>query len=145
MDRPIIVGIDPGVNTGFACWNRDLRRLVEVETLKIHAAMFRVRELRDAGLLLRVEFEDARQRRWYGDADERQERSGAAVREGVGSVKRDSTIWEHFLADLGVEFKARPPIAGATKWSDDYFKRLTKWTGRTSKHARDAAALVYGK
>lgn len=140
-----MIGIDPGVSTGFAVWCRETRKLLRVETRLIHEAMADVRELRDAGLLHSVTFEDARQRRWFGAADKREDEHGAGVREGVGSVKRDCKVWEDYLTALGVKFVMRPPTRGATKWSAEYLKRLTKWKGRTSEHGRDAAALVYGK
>lgn len=140
-----LIGIDPGVKTGYAEWLPAERALVAVETTRIHQAMQLVRACRDRGERMRVLIEDARLRTWFGGADARMRRSGAGIREGVGSVKRDCAIWEDFLTDLGVPFQLIKPAAGATKWDDARFKKLTGWAGRTSNHARDAAMLVFGR
>lgn len=141
----IIVGIDPGVHTGFATWDMSAKRLESVMSVQIHDAMDRVRNLRDAGMLRCVVFEDARQRTWFGAADARQQKSGAGVREGVGSVKRDCTIWQDFLTSLGVPFEAVKPMKGATKLDAKQFKAITKWHGTTNNHGRDAAMLIIGR
>lgn len=136
----IIIGIDPGVITGFAVWDDVARELKDVASLKIHEAMHRVLELKP-GLVV---FEDARQRNWFGGRDDKQSKYGAGVREGAGSVKRDCSIWEDFLKDHNIRFIARAPAAKGTKWKADKFQALTGWKGRTSEHARDAAVLVFG-
>lgn len=43
----IYVGIDTGVNTGFAVWDSKQRSLLQVCSLPIHKAMERVRSLYD--------------------------------------------------------------------------------------------------
>ena len=141
----IHVGIDPGVKTGFASYAPDRRAFTAVYTLEIHQAMDLVRELHQTGLLVSVTFEDARKRKFFGAADARMKRSGAGIREGIGSVKRDCSIWQGFLTSLGVQFFAVPPQAGSTKWDAATFERVTGWKGRTSNHARDAGLLVWGK
>lgn len=139
-----VIGIDPGVSTGFAAIGRD-KKLVKVETLAIDQAMELVRDLHTQGLIDHVVVEDARLRTWFGGADARQARSGAGIREGIGSVKRDCSIWSEFLGRKNIPFVAVKPASGQTKWDAAYFKRLTGWPGRTSNHARDAAALILGR
>lgn len=138
MTQLLVIGIDPGTVTGFAMWDARAQRLLAVESWKLHIAM-RLVEQADHPFVI---FEDARQRKIFSKMDQEQQRYGAAVREGVGSVKRDCSIWEEFLTDLQVPFKARPPIA--TKWSSRQFEMVTKWKGRTNEHARDAGMIVYG-
>jgi hypothetical protein len=140
----LLIGLDPGVSTGLAVWDLATQRLTAVETLAIHVAMDTVRSHLAADMLAGVRFEDARQRTWFGGADARTARSGAGIREGVGSVKRDCTIWQDLLGELGVPFDAVKPAAGSTKWSAAQFRSATGWTARTSEHGRDAALLVYG-
>jgi hypothetical protein len=141
----IHIGIDPGAQTGYATWDAQEKRLISVQTLKIHEAMAYVLQGQASGMLHSVTFEDARLRTWFGSADARQKRSGPGIREGVGSVKRDCTIWADFLGAHGIAYRAVKPAAGATKWTAEQFARVTGWTGRTSEHARDAAILVFGK
>lgn len=47
----IYVGIDTGVNTGFAVWDSKQRSLLQVCSLPIHKAMERVRSLYDGAEL----------------------------------------------------------------------------------------------
>lgn len=141
----IYVGIDTGVSTGFAIWDKSQKALTEVKTLKIHQAMDRIRELTAVYLKkeICVRVEDPRQRTWFGT--ERMTRDEERKKlQGVGSVKRDATIWEEFLTDLGVEFEMVAPKRNRTKLDQETFVAYTKWKKRTSEHARDAAMLVYG-
>lgn len=135
----IWIGIDTGTNTGFAVWDDKTRSFVTIETLSIHRALQRVLTYQEANEDVFVIFEDARQRTWYGKGDT------SAKLQGAGSIKRDCSIWEDFLKDYGIPFRAIPPIKGGTKLTESYFKMVTKWTGRTSNHARDAAMLVFGR
>lgn len=134
----IYIGIDPGKHTGLAVWNAKERRMDMVQTMPIHRALQVVYQLYMEDDDTCVVFEDARKRRWYsGDA--------GAKQQGAGSIKRDCTIWEDFCQDLGIPYKMVPPQKGMTKWPADYFRKLTGYDGRTSDHARDAAALVFGR
>lgn len=138
----IRIGIDPGKHTGFAAWCDTQRRLIDCKALMIHEAMAEVLRLHGEQQLHSVTFEDARLRTWFGGADARQAKSGAGVREGVGSVKRDCTIWADFLGAHGIAYRTVKPAAGGTKWTAEQFQRVTGWQGRTNEHARDAALLV---
>lgn len=133
----IMVGIDTGVNTGFAVAVSG--SLKSVQTLKIHQAMDEIRKLADEIRASggRVRLEDARKRKWIPN------QRGREALQGVGSVKRDAAIWEDFLSDLGVPFELVAPKDNKTKLSAVQFKRTTGWAARTSEHGRDAAMLVF--
>jgi hypothetical protein len=130
-----IIGIDTGVNTGFAVWDRQEKKLLEVCCIEIHRAMLSVNYRREDGILVRVE--DARQRTWFG------EKSNEKL-QGAGSVKRDCKIWEDFLKDLGVDFEMVAPKNNKTKLDAKKFKMITGWKEPTNEHSRDAAMLVFG-
>lgn len=134
----IIAGIDPGVKTGLAIWHAKERRFARVLTCGIIEAQQWV----SASDVSEIWFEDARLRKWFPEV----KNSPEAIKklQGAGSVKRDSVIWQEFCEFYGIPFKAIAPAKGQTKWTSEYFKRLTGWQGRTSQHARDAAALVFG-
>lgn len=135
----IYIGIDTGTHTGIAAWDSKARTFREITTLPLHRAIVLVLKYwQDEQHGVFVVFEDARQRKWYGS------RSDAKI-QGAGSIKRDCAIWEDFLRDYGIPFRAVPPQAGCTKMTAARFTALTKWRGRTSEHARDAAMLVWGK
>lgn len=133
----ILIGIDPGVNTGFAVWCATERRLMSVDSMTIDSAMDEVRRIHREGNLHSVTFEDARLRTWYGS-------KGKEALQGAGSIKRDCGIWSDFLGRLGVAYRSVKPAAGATKWTAERFASVTGWVGRTNEHGRDAALLVYG-
>lgn len=143
----ICIGIDPGTHTGVAVWDSREGKFLSLETLPIHRALEKVKEMSHPFWHMdrlyhddiQVVFEDARQRTWFGKGDT------YAKLQGAGSVKRDCTIWEDFCKDYGIPFQAKPPVKGATKVSAEYFKMVSHYTGRTSEHSRDAAMLVIGR
>ena len=142
-----LIGIDTGVNTGYAVAEDKGNggELFEVRSLTITQAMSRTLEFvvhyGKENVCLFIE--DARKRTWFGNADARQARSGAGVREGIGSVKRDAQIWEDWCTEQDIKFVLVHPAANATKKKSTDFKRMTGWVGRTNEHARDAAMLVF--
>lgn len=132
------VGIDCGVSTGVAIWSRHQKIFTKILTIKIHKAWELVIDLdmnNPGDILIRVE--DARQATWMRKGD-------VHKAQGAGSVMRDASIWEGILEDLGIDYEMVRPRKEFTKWKEDAFKSLTKFEGRTSEHARDAALLVYG-
>lgn len=140
------IGIDPGVNTGLAIWDCYERKFKRLETDGIVTAMAELTDfLRYVGAMddCVIYIEDARQRTWLPREKNLSEYRGRLM--GAGSVKRDCCIWEEFGIYYGIPVVLLPPRKGATKWTSDYFKKVTGWTGRTSNHARDAALLVFGK
>lgn len=136
----ILIGIDTGVHTGFAVWHSDTKYLAEVSTLTITQAMERVKMIADIRGKdnIRLFIEDARQRKWFGNA-------GREKLQGAGSVKRDSRIWEDWCREQGLQYRMVAPKNNRTKLTASQFKLLTKWMGATSEHARDAALLVFGR
>ena len=143
----IWIGIDTGTNTGFAVWDGRRKAFLAVSSLAIHRAMKEVErykaEADGAGTKLFVRVEDARKREWYGGRMTREEERSKL--QGVGSVKRDCSIWEDFLADIGVDFEMVHPKDIMTKLPASTFRNLTGWKGRTNEHDRDAAMMVFGK
>ena len=139
--RGIYIGIDPGENTGVAIVRDGV--LAECHTLPLHRAMDLVRKEHEStqGRFL-VVYEDARLRKWFPREKDNSEYRGRLM--GAGAAKRDAKIWEEYLSDLAIPFERRKPEPGRTKWSEDYWKRITGYAGRTSNHARDAAILVFG-
>lgn len=133
----IIAGIDPGVKTGMALWDAAKQEFVAIRTMGIIEAMRYLRTYLRGEMLNEIWFEDARQRTWFGKADRDR-------LQGAGSIKRDCAIWQEFCEYYEIPFKMIKPAAGQTRWSAEYFRRLTGWKKRISQHARDAAALVFG-
>jgi len=132
----VLIGIDPGTNTG--CAVKEGHKWQSVETLTIFEAINRVIEWKkscDAHLwTMIVRIEDARKRTWFG-------KSGAERWKGAGSIGRDCAIWEETLTALGIPFEMVHP-KNVKSTTSDGFKKITGWQGRTSIHAREAAWLL---
>jgi len=134
------IGIDTGVKTGFAVWDKVDKTLDAVETVQIHKAIEDVRRyVEDHPGTVFVRVEDARLRKWLPKT------VGKEQLQGAGSIKRDATIWEGFLKSIDADFEMVAPKNNKTKLSPEYFKKLTGWKKLTSNHGRDAAMLVFGK
>lgn len=139
--KKVLVGIDPGTKTGFAVSINE--KLATVKTLRIDEALKEMLILKDfwAGRgFIKVYIEDARQRKWFG-------KSSDAKLQGAGSIKRDCVIWEDFLKANNFDYVLVSPHSqkGLTKVKQANFINMTKWTGRTSEHSRDAALLIFGR
>jgi hypothetical protein len=140
----LVIGIDPGVTTGIAVWDCNERKYLLLTSCGILKAFERVELFtlgKDYGQVF-VIFEDARKRRgYYGRADDKFAKYGAGIREGVGSVKRDCSIWEEWLKANAIPFEARKPRN--TKMDAEGFKRLTGHQAQTNEHSRDAGLIVH--
>ena len=139
----IVVGIDPGQNTGLAVWDTVSRSFLDIRCSGIVDAMRYLNELqatRQIGLLV---FEDARKRKWLPREKSLKEFKGRAM--GAGSVRRDSAIWEEYCRTYAVPFVMVAPRPGMTKLTDNYFQGITGYDRRTNEHGRDAAMLVFGR
>ena len=139
----IIVGIDPGVNTGLAVWDTSTRQFLDIRCSGIVDAMDYLRQFQEERQIGLIVFEDARKRKWIPREKDIAEFRGRAM--GAGSVKRDSAIWEEWCQTYGIDFVATPPHQGMTKLTDLYFRGLTGYDRRTNEHGRDAAMLVFGR
>lgn len=138
----VYIGIDCGVSTGIAIWNKDIQVLT-VASVMIHNAMYQVKYAKSVwGDNLFVRVEDARKRKWIPKMPNSSRERGR--REGAGSIKRDAKIWEDFLTDIGVDFEMVAPKNNKTKLTAELFKKITWYQGETNSHSRDAGMLVYG-
>lgn len=131
-EKNLIIGIDAGVNTGVAIWNRQERSFLLIKTVSILEAFRIVKSHKES--VAHVFVEDARQVKY---------RVNAAKSQGAGSVKRDCQIWEDFLIMYGISSTFVRPNKSITKMDSSLFSRTTGYTGRTSSHGRDAAMLVF--
>lgn len=142
MNIRTIVGIDPGVHTGFCV--TDNGSLTDVETMTFTEAqawclncIARYREQGNVSTLELV-IEDPRgQFVPKGDP-----RHGAHRLKGVGSVERDCKLWVEFAEFYSIPYRLVKP--GKYRNIDaKTFKKFTGWEGRTSEHARAAAMMVW--
>ncbi|AXI04766.1 hypothetical protein HYN46_17115 [Aquirhabdus parva] len=133
-----LVGIDPGVKTGFATKKKGSKQLIRVKTTTIIQAIEWIKELLLNGCTVDLHIEDARKRTWFT--------GGREKAQGAGSIKRDCQIWEEWAkTQPGVTLHLIAPKNSMTKVKDGIFKKITGHEGRTSEHARDAAMLIFGR
>ena len=132
------IGIDTGVHTGFAVWDVESQQLIKCETMQIDEAIESIMFIFSSHKNIIVVVEDARLRKFFKGENM------AAKQQGAGSIKRDAKIWEDYLTRLRIDFKLVNPTSRKTKITSEYFKKISKFEGRTSNHARDAAMLVLG-
>jgi len=134
----VVIGIDPGVNTGFAI--SEGGKLLRVECMAAVEAEQCVMQcvIVYGAANVFVRYEDARMRQWFGS-------KGREALQGAGSIKRDCARWQEFLEHHNIPHSRVAPQANRTKLTADQFKAITKWQGRTNEHGRDAAMLVFGK
>lgn len=132
----LVIGIDPGLNTGYAVNNIKAKRLLTVRSLLIHQAFEYVLDLKGLNRLKIIRVEDARKRKFFTGGKEKAQ--------GVGSIKRDCKIWEDFLTDHTIPFELVHPKNLRTKIDAVTFKKITGWEGNSNSHSRDAAMSVFG-
>lgn len=151
-----VVGIDPGVKTGFAVWDRDGKRLLSVETSDFWEVFFRISSapiLRPDSALIVVEVAHYapvfRERKAAG----KNENHAARLAQNVGQVMREAKLLAEGFRRLGYTVQEVKPLGKKKDASGNYsaeadraeFERLTGWTKQTSQHARDAARLAFGR
>jgi len=132
------IGIDCGVNTGYAVYDCEKRKFTCLDIVMIHQAMNAVLSLKKQSdhVDFVVVIEDARQIRFGTDPKKAQ---------GAGSVKRDCKIWEDFCIDYDIPFMLVKPDSKKTKVPIERFVKITGCTLSKSKetHDKDAALLVW--
>lgn len=130
-----IIGIDPGVKTGLACY---VDGELWMDVVTISRAMFVLVAIKAEHEIKKVIVEDARKRKWFGKRTSGKE-------QGAGSIKRDCQIWDDFLTEYNLPFEMKHPIKGGTKVSKKLFEQYWKGykiTGKNNEHTRDAAMLI---
>ena len=151
--RRFVIGIDPGLKTGFAVWDRERKSLTTVETTTFWELFLGIQRsalynVSNTCLVIEIAHYAPTFRERRGKATS----AGTADRmsRNVGSVTREAELLVEGFRALGYDVFERRPI-GKAKKDGKYdaeedrrqFEQLTGWTERTSQHARDAGRLVY--
>jgi hypothetical protein len=129
------IGIDPGVRTGLAVWDRQDRRFDLLTTSNIDDAWSKIQAYDPE--VTAVYVENPNLRTWFGN-------SSRERLQGAGSVKRDYSVWKRRLDSSDYYWTAVDPKSVLSVDSDRKFRTITRYSGKlTSQHARDAAMMVY--
>lgn len=132
----ILLGIDPGVNTGVAEYHRG--KLVKLDTLAPVRIAARLAEVRPDLLV----FEDSRlqSHTWTRG---KSTAATAKMARNVGQVDMLCGLIQAVCADLGIEAVGISPRAKGAKLDAKAFHAVTGWTGRCNEHERDAAMVAW--
>ncbi len=139
--KKYVVGIDAGVKTGVAIFNREVKKITYRGTGDFWAVFNLIKNFHAPGDSLIV-IERPRK----GFAYERNQKNSAKVVEMIafksGENNRESSLLVAGLEDLGFEVRQVTPVSA--KWSATDLKRYTGITERSNEHERDAIKLVFG-
>lgn len=151
--KRFVVGVDPGVKTGFAVWDRESQSLKSVETTtfwELFLGIQRSTLYNTANTCLVIEIAN-----YAPTFRERRSKAGSVsvadrMSRNVGGVSMMADLLVEGFRLLGYEVIERRPI-GKVKKNGEYnagedrrqFEEQAGWTKQTSQHARDAARLCF--
>ena len=132
----IIVGLDPGVNTGWAMF-RD-GELIMLQTINPWEIVEEISECFPG----RVIFEDSRlQSHTWTTAGTRAVAANMARK--VGQVDAWCALIVGICGRLGIPAHGISPLRKGKKLNAEQFKAATGWTGASNEHTRDAAMVAW--
>jgi len=142
----IYVGIDPGLQTGFAVSLKG--KIEEVKTVDFWGVMDEIRALigRNPGLDLRIVIERPDLNKPLFFRAGTNERTKIKIAQDVGANKRDARLLIQWAEREGLDMiQVRPSGSTFTKLNAEQFRKISGYAGRTSEHGRDAAMLILGR
>lgn len=138
----LIVGIDPGKNSGMALISNG-NTILQLETVRPWQVMevLQVWEI-EHGKISKVYMEDPRQNKpLFGKKGNKGVLGRIA--QNVGSNKRDTDWLEHLITDAKYNLVLCRPTT--EKWNAQTLKTITGYSGKSNSHTRDAIKLAYGR
>jgi len=136
------MGVDPGIHTGFAVYDRDEERIIEAATVTFWE-LFTETLSHYPPDQTDVIVEDARLNKPTFDKDnDAGDRKREKISRNVGSVQAESRLIIEGLKLMG--YQVLPIRPSGEKWDDATVRRITGYTQRTSAHARDAIRHCFG-
>lgn len=134
----LILGIDPGANTGVAAFTDG--KLVHLATIAPHEIERTLREAKPA----RVVFEDSRLQSHAWTAQSKAARGAAlATARSLGQVDAWCRLITNVCAELGIPAHGISPAAKGPKRGAENFAAYTGWQDRSNQHERDAAMVAW--
>lgn len=134
----IVIGLDPGSNTGVAYFTAgQLRKLETITPMQISEV------LRMAGPnLKRVIFEDSRLTS-YMFTTVKSRPAALKMARNVGEIDAWCRLIVATCADLGIPSHGISPKQKGAKLNAEQFAKLTGWAGTSNAHERDAAMCAW--
>lgn len=146
-----LIGLDPGINTGFCLYDKTAKKIVKLDTLGFWELFDALEDIKvwigQEHVTFYIE-NSALNKPTFAKAGGTTQRKIQKISRNVGSNQRESTLLIEGIRRYGfhvVEIKPTGIKGVKRKWDESTFKKITTHTGRSSQHARDAAMLVFGK
>ena len=133
----IIIGIDPGTNTGVAIY-RD-GALFDLLTIEPFQLAETIADLSPA----RVVFEDSRLQSHTWRRGIHNTPAQLKIARDVGQIDAWCRLIVATCERLGIPAHGISPKNKGAKLDAEQFKALTGWSGRSNQHERDGAALAW--
>ena len=142
----IIIGIDPGKNTGFALYQLGSMPMVNLETYTFWSCLDRITDCASAfagrvekiGIVIEIP-----RMLMYGRNRGAAEKAGVAntMSSKMGGNRREGELMAERLESLGFPVVRKTP--SQTKWNAAECKRITGIDLKTNEHTRDAIRLAW--
>jgi predicted RNase H-like nuclease (RuvC/YqgF family) len=142
----IVIGIDPGQNTGLAVWDSHRKCIVDAKSLDFWRAtdeILRIHTVHSTMQRVKVVIENPNENRpVFAKKGADGVNQKLRVAQNVGMNKRDAQLIVEFCQHNKIEYVTVKPTS--SKWDAQTCKALTKWDKTTNQHVRDAIKLCYG-
>ena len=136
----IVIGIDPGVNMGFAAWSKSKSEFLMLETLTFWQVYDKCTMYPVDTTKIIIEKSDTTHI-WGGKGKGKSASVASRIGQNVAAPKVQADLLKDRLTALGFYAVTQKPAG--TKMAADLFKRLTGYQGRTNEHNRDAGVIAF--
>lgn len=135
------IGIDPGVNTGYAVWDALERELVKVGCVDFLEMVKMLEAINPMEYTVIIEDPNLNAPTFFHKETDRRKRE--KISQNVGANKRDAQLLIQLCQRRGLEFQPRRPSQG--KWSSAVCRSIIRQKiSPDNSHTRDAVRLVWG-
>ena len=132
-----VIGIDPGVHTGVALYDRGSKKVEEAKTLDFWSALDFVCTFSKNEIAVVIEDPNLNRPTFLKHGQEGREK----ISQNVGSNKAEARLLIDGLRKMGYVVRTEKPMS--SKWTAEQVKRHTGYEARCSEHARDAIKLCF--
>jgi hypothetical protein len=142
----LLIGIDPGIHTGFAVKRTDKNEFAELSTYTFWEAIDRIKfYLSNFYPPTKIIIEDPNLNRPTFHSKVKGEKRRENISQKVGMNKRDAQLIIEYCELWGIEVhRVKPSKHSGVNLTHYHFQMMTKYSGRTNQHMRDAGMLIWG-
>jgi hypothetical protein len=145
VERKYAIGIDPGVTTGFAMYDRRLKVISVVKTLDFWSCYEHLKATKPTCDMFIVVVEcpvkTAMYARQEPNAAKGNARYGNRMMSNAAGNAREAELLADGIEKLGFEVRRVRPAR--EKWNQERLERVTGYTERTNQHVRDAIQMCW--